>query len=68
MGEDSLFFESFNRGKRSLSLELRDERGRAVLHDLLRGSDVLLSNQRGDHVARLGLRYDDLKAVNPALV
>jgi crotonobetainyl-CoA:carnitine CoA-transferase CaiB-like acyl-CoA transferase len=67
-GEDSLFFESFNRGKRSISLELRDDRGRAVLHDLLRGSDVLLSNLRGDHVARLGLRYDDLKAVNPALV
>lgn len=67
-GEDSLFFESFNRGKRSVCLDLRDPRGREVLHDLLRGSDVLLSNLRGDHVDRLGLGYDDLKAVNAALV
>jgi crotonobetainyl-CoA:carnitine CoA-transferase CaiB-like acyl-CoA transferase len=67
-GEESLFFESFNRGKRSVMLDLRDGRGREVLHDLLRSSDVLLSNLRGDHVARLGLRYADLEVLNPRLV
>ena len=39
-----------------------------MLEDLLRHSDVLLANVRGDHVSRLRLRYDDVCATNPALV
>ena len=67
-GEDSLFFESFNGGKRSVSLDLRHERGREVFHDLLHAADVLLANVRGDLVTRLGLAYADLREVNPRLV
>lgn len=67
-GEDSLFFETFNRGKRSLSLDLTNDSGRNVFHDLVRVSDVVYSNLRGDVPARLGLRYDELKHLNPAIV
>jgi crotonobetainyl-CoA:carnitine CoA-transferase CaiB-like acyl-CoA transferase len=68
VGEDSLFFESFNRNKRSISLDLRSEAGREVLHDLVRSVDAVHSNLRGDQAARLGLTYDSLGEVNPRIV
>jgi crotonobetainyl-CoA:carnitine CoA-transferase CaiB-like acyl-CoA transferase len=67
-GEDSLFFETLNRNKRSVSLDLRHPESRAVLEDLVRHSDALFSNLRGDQPAKLGLLYDDVKHVNPAIV
>jgi crotonobetainyl-CoA:carnitine CoA-transferase CaiB-like acyl-CoA transferase len=67
-GEDSLFFETFNRGKRSLSLDLGGEAGRAVFEDLVRGADAVYSNLRGDVPAKIRIRYDDLKHVNPRVV
>ncbi len=67
-GEDSLFFETFNRNKRSISLDLSTEAGRAVLHDLVRVSDAVYSNLRGDIPERLGIRYGDLREHNPRVV
>ncbi|MCC6630047.1 MAG: CoA transferase [Chloroflexi bacterium] len=67
-GEDSLFFETFNRGKRSVSLDLRHPRGRAVFEDLVRHVDVVFSNLRGDQPARLGLTYAALAPINPTIV
>jgi crotonobetainyl-CoA:carnitine CoA-transferase CaiB-like acyl-CoA transferase len=67
-GEDSLFFETFNRGKRSISLDIASPEGRAVFEDLVRGADAVYSNLRGDVPAKLRLTYDDLKGVNPAIV
>jgi crotonobetainyl-CoA:carnitine CoA-transferase CaiB-like acyl-CoA transferase len=67
-GSDSLFFETFNRGKRSLRLDVASPGGRRVLEDLVRRSDAVYSNLRGDVPAKLRLRYDDLKEVNPAIV
>lgn len=66
--EDSLFFETFNRGKRSISLDLRSPAGRAVLDDLVEHFDVVASNLRGDQPARLGLTYDALAHRNPRIV
>jgi crotonobetainyl-CoA:carnitine CoA-transferase CaiB-like acyl-CoA transferase len=67
-GEDSLFFETFNRGKRSVALDLRNPEGRAVFHDLVRASDAVFSNLRGDGPPKLGLTYDALREVNPRIV
>jgi crotonobetainyl-CoA:carnitine CoA-transferase CaiB-like acyl-CoA transferase len=67
-GEDSLFFETFNRNKRSLSLDLVTDAGRAVFEDLVRTSDAVYSNLRGDVPAKMGIRYQDLAKVNPAIV
>ena len=53
-GEDSLFFETFNRNKKSISLDLRHPDGRTVLEDLVRHSDVVYSNLRGDQPRKLG--------------
>ena len=67
-GEDSLFFETFNRGKLSVSLDLRAEAGRAVFEDLVAHSDVVFSNLRGDLAPRLGLDFAALERVNPRIV
>lgn len=67
-GEDSLFFETFNRGKLSVSLDLRHPEAREVLHDLVRVADGVYSNLRGDQPRKLGLTYDQLGAVNPRIV
>jgi crotonobetainyl-CoA:carnitine CoA-transferase CaiB-like acyl-CoA transferase len=65
---DSLYFQSFNRGKRSVTLDLTHPDGRAVFHDLVRVAHAVYNNVRGDLPARLGLTYEALKAVNPAIV
>jgi crotonobetainyl-CoA:carnitine CoA-transferase CaiB-like acyl-CoA transferase len=67
-GEDSLFFETFNRGKRSISLDLRSQAGQAAFEDLVRHADVVFSNLRGDGPAKLRITYEHLGAVNPAIV
>jgi len=67
-GEASLFFETFNRNKRSVSLDLRRPEARPVLEDLVRVSDVVYSNLRGDQPERLGLTYDRLRHVNDRIV
>lgn len=66
--EDSLFFESLNRNKRSLSLDLRSAAARDVLLDLVRRCDAVFSNLRGDGPERLRIRYADLAEVNPRIV
>lgn len=66
--QDSLFFQTFNRGKKSITLDLKHPDGRAVLHDLVRVSHAVCNNLRGDLPAKLGLTYEALGAVNPAIV
>ncbi len=65
---DSHFFQSFNRNKRSLTLDLKQPAAREVLAALARRADGLVDNLRGDLPERLGLTYDALKAANPRLV
>ncbi len=67
-GEDSLFFETFNRGKKSVSLDLRLADARGVFHDLVRACDGVYSNLRGDQPRKLGLTYEQLRDVNPRIV
>lgn len=65
---DSQFFHSFNRNKKSLTLDLARPEGQTVLHDLVREADAVASNLRGDVPAKLGLEYERLKAHNPKIV
>jgi crotonobetainyl-CoA:carnitine CoA-transferase CaiB-like acyl-CoA transferase len=67
-GEDSLFFETFNRNKSSLSLDLSTPGGREVFEDLVRISDAVYSNLRGDVPEKIRIRYEDLRHLNPAIV
>jgi crotonobetainyl-CoA:carnitine CoA-transferase CaiB-like acyl-CoA transferase len=65
---DSLYFQSFNRGKKSITLDLKHPEGQAVLHDLVRVSDAVFNNVRGDLPGKLGLTYPALQQVNPRVV
>ncbi|MGW4489838.1 CaiB/BaiF CoA transferase family protein [Amycolatopsis sp. NPDC004368] len=65
---DSLFFEAFNRNKRSMVLDLGNPQGRAVFERLVKVSDAVYSNLRGDVPAKMRIRYEDLKHLNPKIV
>lgn len=65
---DSLYFQSLNRNNRSLTLNMRTAAGREVFRELARVADGVFSNLRGDQPERLGLLYEQLKAVNPRIV
>ena len=69
LGEnDSQYFQSFNRNKRSLTLDVRKPGAREALHRLVRDADAVLNNLRGDLPARLGIDYPALSAVKPSIV
>jgi crotonobetainyl-CoA:carnitine CoA-transferase CaiB-like acyl-CoA transferase len=59
---------NLHRNKRSISLDLKADRGREVFLRLLDGSDVLVTNLRPGPLARLGLSYDDVSPGRPGLV
>jgi crotonobetainyl-CoA:carnitine CoA-transferase CaiB-like acyl-CoA transferase len=65
---DSQFFQSFNRNKRSLTLDLKSVEGQAVLRRVASTCDAVMNNLRGDLPARLGLTYEALREVRPSLV
>ena len=59
------FGMSCNRGKQSIAIDLKHPDGLAVLHDLVRGADVLQHNMRYDAAERLGVDYESLEAPEP---
>ena len=66
--EESAYFYSINRGKRSIALDLRSERGRETFRRLVASADVLLENFTPGTMNRLGLGYEALRAINPRLI
>src|SRR3954468_16570898 len=66
--KDSAYFTSANRGKKSVSLNISKPEGQAIVRELARLCDVLIENYKFGDLARYGLGYDDLKALNPRLI
>lgn len=64
----SLFFQSINRNKKSLALDLSKPEGKAVFRDLVRHADAVACNLRGDVPDRLGLTYAALADIKPDIV
>jgi len=64
----SLYFMSVNRGKQSVTLNLKTERGQAILKQLLKQTDILVENFRPGTMKKLGLDYDTLKGEHPSLI
>lgn len=67
-GGESTYFQSVNRNKRSVVLDLSDPRGQAVAQRLAARADVLVENFKTGGAERLGIGYHQLRAGNPALV
>ena len=66
-GQDA-YFMSVNRSKKSITLDLRTDKGREVFYDLVRISDVVLNNFRPSVPERLKIDYDILKEINPRII
>ena len=64
----SSYFLSINRGKKSLTVNLKDDRGRDIIFGLVKHVDVLLENFRPGVMARMGLDFETLRTHNPRLV
>ena len=64
----SAYFEALNRGKRSITLELRTEEGREVIRKLVPDIDVMVENFRPGVMDRLGIGYDESVKLNPKLI
>ena len=65
---DSHFFQTFNRNKKSITLDLKHPEGKKVFMELVKTADAVLDNLRGDLPEKLQLTYADLKEVNPRIV
>ena len=65
---DSHFYQAFNRNKKSIRLDLKQEAGREVLHKLVEHADAVFNNLRGDLPAKLGLTYEALKHIRKDIV
>jgi crotonobetainyl-CoA:carnitine CoA-transferase CaiB-like acyl-CoA transferase len=65
---ESSYFLSVNRNKLSITLNLKDPRGKEIFRELAKKSDVLVENFRPGTMEELGLGYDSLKGLNPKLI
>ena len=65
---DSQFFQTFNRNKRSVTLDLKHPEGKKAFLAMVAKADAVLDNLRGDLPEKLGLTYGDLKGANPRIV
>ena len=68
VGGDSAAFHSFNRNKRSVTVDLKHPDGRALLLDMATDCDVVVENFRTGVMDRLGLGYEDFKQANPKII
>lgn len=65
---DSTYFAAANRGKKSVTVDMASAEGKALLRDLVKVSDVVIENFKVGDLARYGLDYPSLAALNPGLV
>ena len=66
--DDSAYFQAFNLAKKSVTLNLKSDEGRALFHELVKKSDVVWNNLRGSQPAKMRLTYNDLKGVKPDII
>jgi crotonobetainyl-CoA:carnitine CoA-transferase CaiB-like acyl-CoA transferase len=66
--KDSAYFTSANRGKKSITVNISSPAGQAIVRELARASDVLIENYKYGDLARYGLGYAELQALNPRLI
>ena len=65
---EAAYFMAANRGKKSITIDIASADGQAIVRDLAKRADVLLENYKTGDLARYGLGYEDLKAINPRLI
>lgn len=68
IGDESTYFMSVNRGKRSVTMDLKQAEDREHFLQLVKTADVVVENYRPGVMQRLGLSFDDLKAIKPDII
>ena len=65
---NSLYFLSVNRGKKSISLNLKSEKGKKIFMDLIKDFDIVIENYRPGTMEKLGIGYETIKKINPKII
>jgi succinate--hydroxymethylglutarate CoA-transferase len=65
---ESAYFLSVNRNKRSISVDLKNEQGRKIVHELIKKADVVVENYLPGKLATMELGYKDVKKINPSII
>lgn len=68
INNESAYFISINRNKKSITLDLKKEKGKKIFKDLVKVSDVVTENYRPNTMQKLGLGYEVLKEINPGII
>ncbi|MBP2638468.1 MAG: yfdE 2 [Firmicutes bacterium] len=68
VGKESAYFMSLNRGKRSMTLNLKEAKAKELFKEMVKKADVVLENYRPGTMEKLGLGYDVLKEINPKII
>lgn len=68
IGEESMYYVNLNRGKRSITINLKSDEGKQIFRELVKECDILLENFRPGTMDKLGLGYEDLKKDQPGLI
>lgn len=68
VGEESAYFMSINRNKRSMTLNLKSEEGKKILRNLIKEADVVVENYRPGTMEKFGLGYDEVKKINDKVI
>lgn len=66
--DDPFYFQMFNANKKSITINLKAPEGLALVKDLLRKADIAVENMAPGTIERLGLGYDEVKAINPGII
>jgi len=66
--DDPYYFQQMNANKKSITVNLKSPEGLALVKDLLRKADITVENMAPGTIERLGLGYDDVKAINPGII
>ena len=66
--KESGYFMNLNRNKRSLTLNLKSEKGKEIFKELVKKSDIVIENYRPGVMEKLGLGYEDLRKINPGII
>ena len=64
----SAYYANLNRNKKSVALNLRDEKAKDVLRELIKKSDVFVENFKPGTIAKMGFSYEEVKKLNPNIV
>ncbi len=68
IGDQSAYFLSINRNKRSITLNLRNPKGRDVFMEMAKSADIIVENYTPGVTSRLGIDYDSVKAINSGII